>query len=275
MSRAASDAANWLARQWVRVTDKASTSSFMADRRQEVLDGTFDASYWHTCPLLSQTTQYAEPTILPFAGVQDPNYYNPNRQPTQSGWSNFSAEYPTPSFPTLPPQPSPGFEGEVAATYFTDLWLAQQVFLFSLPASFTYRDLRPVMIQLAATIQAQSSHQGNRAWFTLQHRTEFHDASHAAQFQRMLTWYERHHLFDGDLPAPNPNGWSHEVEVSSIRSHGTAAQGDIALTWNRLTLTVAVPPTQGRYFSDNDWVRVAFDAHPTLYLARKPTDIPG
>lgn len=272
LTELAREAATWLADRWCRPTDKASRSRFIALRQAEIRGQEFNPDYWYECDLLANNTQYAEPTILPFEGIQDPNYYDPTRLPTQSGWNDYSDEYGTPTFPADPPEPSPGFEGEVTNGYFTDLWMAQQAFTFSLPAPTPATNPRPLGLLLEVEISATSSLQGNRAWFTVQHRCECYQHPETPQLHRMVSWYERHNLYLPALPPPNAEGWNHTVETTLLRYANRTIRGSMSTPWNRCQIVVAVPPTQGRYFAGNDAVSVRFDSTPTLYLPIAPDD---
>lgn len=271
-TRIASNAANWLADRWTQPKDLYGRSHFYAQRLTEIRNNEFPAEFWHVCPLLANRTQYAEPTVLPFLGAQDPNYYDPQRIATQSAWGDFTADYATPGTPQDPPDPSPGWYGAISDDYWSDRWLAQQALSYALPVAFSHLSPRPVIFRLAVAIDAESSIRGNRAWFTLQHFVQFHTAEGAPPSSRMLTWYERNWLYHHPIPEDMPGGWAHGASYHTTRDPGPGYRGAPGESWNRCQITLSVPPSQGRYFSRNDFARIRFSVVPDAYLARAPQD---
>lgn len=271
-SRMATKAAGWLAERWYPGVQRLERSALFARLRADLAAQQFDPDYWLTVTPTDNQTWYAEPTILPFDGVLDPHYFDPSNRPTQSAWNNPSAQYPTPPFPTSAPQPSPGMHGLTVAGYFQDAWLANQVFTFPVPVTISAVAPRPALLLLELAIRATASKAGNRAWFTVQHRVEWHVAAQNPGLTRMLTWYEHAHFFTGALPPANPQGWAHDVTYTALRDTITPLHGSAAQPWDTCTVTVGVPPTQGRYYSNSTFVNVAFDCVPRLLLPRRPED---
>ncbi|MEI6661611.1 MAG: hypothetical protein WCL01_05765 [Comamonadaceae bacterium] len=264
----ATQAATWLRDQWKPYTP----SQFYTDRRQEVIDATFDPVYWHECTVLSDQTAYSTPVVGIYNGSTNPQYFDSLRQPTRSKWTNAARKYPTPSDDGTELNPAPGWFGQVLDGKFRDSSLAQRHVNFLLPVTFIRNDPRPLALLFTGSISASSSFRGNSAWFQLSSNKQCLSPSinpGLTFFKPMGNWY-KYDTRPLNLQGDNPSGWEHTETVSLVRNARSKLKGAFEGWETTLLVKIIIPPSNGYLFSRNDSILVRHRVNARLFLGLGP-----
>lgn len=269
--RFASYAAGWLRDAWLPNASVAERSVFFADRRAELLAGTFPTDWWYPCSLIEDKTEYCVPAVNPFEGDWDPNYNDPLRQPSSCIYQDASKVYNTPSPPGTESEPSPSWKGVVIDSIWRDLYHAQRRVKFALQYAMVKKDPRPVGLKVEATITATATVRGNRNWFALIAQPWFHRSIENLLPKRAAqTHWAYEDGYPYAIPDADPNGWTHQVTRTLIRAGQDKAIWSDDSNLTRLSLRLAAPPSSGRYGSRNDNVSVYHTLVATAAQAKAP-----
>jgi len=264
----ATQAATWLRNQW-KPKDK---SQFYADRRAEVLGGSFNGTYWRECTKVSDWTAYSIPIVQPYRGSVNPGYFDGTRRPSKSKWVGAERWYNTPASETDPANPFPGWHGEIWYSFWHDQYLAQRHQLFMLPYSMTKTDKRPIAILFTGNISADSSTRGNTAWFQLSSNKLYRPLSTSpsiGDFKPIGNWSttDTRTLI---LPGATNYGWNHLETINLVRNGRTQAKWVGSNGINSVLIKIIIPPPNGFMFSLNDWATVRHRVTARVFVGVGP-----
>lgn len=270
LGKLASSSAAWLVQQW----KPYGASSFFRDRREEILAGNFDQTYWFECLAVSDRTSYAVPTIAEYGGGINYQYFDAFHMPTQSTWKDVIRDYPTVMDPALSANPMPGWHGQLIGNYWHDIYLAQRHYLFSLPKLTDKADACPLVLAFTGSIKVTSTRHAHSSWFQLSSSKAFLpilEQSATGDYRAVGNW-ARADTRPISLPAPSLYDWSHEEPVNLIRDARTRATWKAPSGFDSVMVDVAIPPSNGYMFSLNEWATVRHFVATKLYMGKGPND---
>lgn len=263
----------WFHRNWGSTLPRSQRADFRAARQADVLTSEYPAEWWYQAAVLEDVTELARPAwVLPSRGRLDPEFWDATHRPGNCPITRIAATYPTPSGDGTPEQPAPGWAGQVEDRVFGDLYQAQRRLLFALPRDHTPNTERPVALRIGASIEAQASHRGSDAWFIVVSRPYWWHTSAGSPPAPpdVLTDWTVAQVVPFILPADSVSPWRFEHQVTVSRNAEIGGALDYFTPYNRLWVRVATPPSRGRYFLRNDWVRVLVRSTVEVFMARGP-----
>lgn len=271
----AANTARWFFRRWGSTMPRSQRADFRAGRQADVLTNEYPAEWWYQAAVLEDVTELSRPAwVLPARGHLDPGYWDAAHRPGNCPMVRIADTYPTPQGEGTPDQPAPGWSGRVEDRVFGDLYQAQRRLLFALPRTHTPNTERPIAVRIAATIEAEASHRGADAWFIPISRPYWwHSAGgDPAAPPDVLTDWTVAQVVPFILPSESVSPWRFEHQVTVSRNAEIGAKLGWFAPYDRLWVRVATPPSRGRYYMRNDWVRVFVRSTVEVFMARAPND---
>jgi len=271
----ASNARKWFKWRWGSVIPQSGILDFAVARQADILGAVFPSAYWYACGQLEDLTEVGRPTwVLPARGHLDPAYWDSTHLPGNCPIRTIADTYLTPPGAGTDQRPVPGWAGQVDENIFADLYQAQRRLLFSLPRPHTPNTGRPIALRITADIEAQASDRGSDAWFTVISRPYWYNTEVGTPPapQEVLTDWIDAQVIPFVLPAASGGPWAFTHQVSLVRNAELGGALDFFTAYNRLWVRVATPPSRGRYFMRNDWVRVQVRSSVDVFMARSPYD---
>lgn len=267
-------AANWLVDAWFGAADKATRSHFYAERFSDCMEKRFAPPYWRELELQTDRTAIAYPEVRPFQGQVNPAYADPLRQPTDCRYTSYSRLYNTPVYPSFGNDKSPGWQGEVQAGKFRDLWHAVRIQEFAIPAGQRQDTSRPISLHLDITIEASATIRGNKIWFVPLTRARVRNSPWTPGVSdKVLTHFYPTWQTSSAIPGDSPGGWSHDA-IMSLWRYGSWQS--IEFQWKQgsvLLIEVATIPSLGRYYSRNDQITVTNDETVRVWWPQRPGEL--
>lgn len=264
-------AAAWLRDAWLPNGSSAERSQFYADRRGEILSGTFQTNYWAMAAQIADYTERCVPAVTAYEGDWNPAYFDPLRQPSTCTYTDVSNVYNTPPAPGTESQPAPGWKGTVIGGIWRDMYHAQRRLVFSLPFVVAEDEPRPIALRIAANISATATIRGNRNWFVVIVKPVYHRNTQTPFLEKgACVHWARADGYPYAIPEDDPGGWSYAKTRAFTRNGARHAVYEAKTGMNRLSLRVATPPSLGLYGSRNDAVEVYHDITATVALAKPP-----
>jgi len=182
ISRAAMEAAGWLASRWPSHVRAIGVQQFIADRYNEIRHKNFPAPYWSECEKTdSRVCRWGGSSVLSSHQPPAP-YFDPNRKRTTVTYEPQGQLYPFAAADGSEATPFPGFRGRVIAQQFCDIYHAAQVDDFDLPRRFWMGDNPPLFLIEDANIEGiADGHPPKTIVSTYHHSVIYHEAEPLAQ----------------------------------------------------------------------------------------------
>lgn len=268
-------AAAWLTLKHAGAMSKAARSSFYASRLAEMRAQVFPAEFWFSTAPVFQYADYGVPQYVDaYGGEIDQQFYDPLRRPSYCRIKRSSKSYVLPVGNGTESEPGPGWKGAVIDELYRDLYSVRARFWLPMPGNQTKDTLRPSLLRLNATLNAEATRRGNRSWFYVNYSTAMHQYKLTGT-QTALEWLTNWSPWNVraiQLPPTNPLGWSHsnaQTLLLDSMSHSTISTPSIC-GWLEFSCWSA--PAMGLYFAGNDAIELHGDYTAQLYTPRTSTE---
>ena len=264
---------NWFAEHWKGHPEAEDLTLFFSERRQDILGNRFLPQFWETCTRVDDNVEKCFPgSVKEYTKPVAPEYYMETRRPSQSYLTRIGLVYPFADINEAMEKPQPGWEGRVISGMFRDLWSAQERIQYLLPYSTTKKGKQPLVVNIHAEIQAESSDRGVVSWFTVQTLPQFYRyaGSPVTPEVHIISRWNRAFQPRIELPDATPYAWNFTYTTDISRDARIDATWQKQVDCNRVWLRVGTPPSQGLYFGRNWDVRLRNVFTVRLYQARYP-----
>jgi hypothetical protein len=271
ISRAAMEAAGWLASRWPSHVREVGTQQFIADRYNEIRHKQFPAPYWTECEKTNtRVCRWGASSVLSSHQPPAP-YFDPDRKRTTVTYEPEGQLYPFAAADGSEATPFPGFRGRVIAQQFCDIYHAAQVDDFELPRRYWIGDNPPLFLIEDANIEGiADGHPPKTIVSTYHHSIIYHDAEPLSQVlapiaikRRRYNWkkqfarqvagpyaYARHHVHTVDAQI-KAQFWPVDDHCTKLRVfHSSAA-------------------AMGTYYGAAAEITTQYAATVTAYMAEK------
>lgn len=267
--RRARNAAMYLLNEFEPNLSKAGRNSFIFARMSEILSDNFNPVYWHQLTIAGDKCSLDTPTCNLDVGGVAPAYQDPLRRASFCQYGTINQSYDTPA-PEAPwPNPFSGWYGEVNATQYKDIWLAQRTFKLNSPVSLNWFHNRPIFAVLNESWDIDASFRGNRMWFS---SSVISNWGFSWPYNSTTRYPMRPHvssLFKSRLripPASTP--WNHVFVKKSIVDLHEAAWRYWDFNSAYIEMVACPTPPMGRYFARNDSIQCWYDVSVQAYTAK-------
>lgn len=264
-------AAAWLGDRHASGMSKRARQDFETARVNEILARSFVAPYWSAATVVSERTENAIPScVLDVNGVA-PAYQDPARRASWCVYRFINNVYVNPAPETSPPNPSAGWYGEVAATQYQDIWLAQKRYEFSFPVNIGTSTDTPYWADVSFAHDMSASFRGNKLWpsVTLCPVTAISLPKYSAGFEPARAFLRNQFMYHFPISAA-ATPWSQSVSSSLPLDLRFADPDQRYLNANYCVFYICPIPAHGRYFARNDTVQVWLTTTAVAYYATGP-----
>lgn len=266
--RQAHFAADWLAERHAPTLRGRALAEWRTPIIADILAGSFSPEYFEAGVLLNDFTQEKIPECFLDADGVDPAYADPARVASYCRYHGYTSNYVTPAPNTEPPNPSPGWFGDVQGGEFQDRWAAQRRLDYNFQSFVFTKDRRPLFIVADCQWDLSASFRGNRLWASANVMAlHWNNLTTPDDYWRQAHFHPNHNWVHRFPVAPAATPWAETINRRIITDVTKRHGAKLLNNRKNISLYLAPSPPFGRYFARNDWCRCWFSSSVAVYNA--------
>jgi hypothetical protein len=275
ISRAAMEAAGWLASRWPSHVRQVGTQQFIADRYNEIRHKQFPAPYWTEATKdWTRVCRWGAASVLSPTQPAPP-YYDPTRRRSRVTYEPQGSLYPLAAADGSDYTPFPGFHGRTTSAMFYDVYHAAQVDDFELPRRYWIGDNPPLFLIEDANIEGiADGHPPKTMVSTYHHSVIYHEAEPLANELPPIAIKRRRYNWRKQFARQPAGPYAYaRHHVHTVDASIKAAYFPVDDHCTRLRVFHAPAAAMGTYYGGASEITTTYQADVTCYMAeREPAE---